>query len=329
MAKKKVLIIIWKWIAFRDNIVTNELLASPEYRDFESRIGDWKGTLYDEYRVWDGDSANVGNEGQPEEQGLVVRAFIRTGKLTTPFLNALIAHYSAGAEVIVFLHRNEGYTPDFVTTILGATTAIKCFLFSGGYEGLYYDSEENLGLLGEHGDFFMRPPTKDSGMIKIADRKAQTIDPHVFSKTWDYYKYDYHSSFFSLKEDFLMNFLSFDSIHELWPTKKWRNCLCKNSKLLREIDIIVNITKNSPLFSFECAPNLEGQLPNSADHQFEELINQALKKEEMAAPLKDLRSYFIQLFFEDNSGEKLGVHDHLQHVSELFDELLKVSIQSR
>ncbi len=236
---ERIMIIAWKWRQLMENIVDLKTWQQNENRD----IGWWKGKYFDEFSVVEPKRNNDEEYIPVVLGGKVVR--LRTeehkGFEVLPFIYKLINDYkSQHTEVLVFLHRNDGFSADQVQDILRDTPADKCFLFSEGEDFIYYKTQ-GVGLLGEHGDFFYQPPRGEQVEERVANDKHQVVFKRYFDKTWQYYEHEFQTKILELRDDFLdYLFGNIPAGNEKWENGSWEGLLRGNKSLSLRIGSFVN-----------------------------------------------------------------------------------------
>ena len=155
-------------------------------------------------------------KGRPENQ--VVRLNLENNDQTLTFLTSCVKEYLQNGPLMVFLHKDHGYTMTAIEFLKSQFSAIsidrlKFVLFGGGGDFIYYSASE-LGLLDDFGWFMDEPeyefknpnsPTK-FGEARIGSYNATgiwEIEAKYFEQVWSYYYGAFPQKTFQLKRDFI------------------------------------------------------------------------------------------------------------------------------
>ena len=125
----------------------------------------------------------------------------------TQQLAALIRQYTQDGEVMLFLHRHHGYSPEHLKQLIyqipeGQQERLRCFLFGEGSDAIYLTNDPR-GLLGTSGTFSAQ---LDKGghsleVSSIADAERHLLKSAHFDYIWDTYQLSLRRHIFELKED--------------------------------------------------------------------------------------------------------------------------------
>ncbi|MEL7250653.1 MAG: hypothetical protein AAFO03_19655 [Bacteroidota bacterium] len=214
MEKEQTMLIVWKWrdLEKKGYVVDADLLAQPAYANTLENISEAFGTLYDEFEV---------QEQQPDgttkplnTPGKIVRTFVvRTMNApncpAVDYLQRLVEHYQKEEnDLMVFLHRRDGFVQKDVTLLSNNYSLVGCFLIGDGRDVVYYRPERKRGLLGDNGRFYAAPAEPDQGRpeVRTANPRKKIVFARFFRKVWTYYQHEFYTKIFELREDLLRHF---------------------------------------------------------------------------------------------------------------------------
>ena len=240
------MLIVWKWrdMEREGRVVNMELLAKPEYRGVTARIQDYAGVLFDYYDVCEQRPNGTAPLAMPRAK--VVRTFVehKIRDLQAPtfqFLQTLIKHLKRkDNELFVFLHRRDGFGNEEVSTILKSAKADRCFLIGDGRDNIYYRQMRNQGLLGDNGRFFRRESSPGSPSISIADNKDKKVFLNHFKKVWNYYKHEFRTKIYELKEDLLSHFYAVYPDDQVWTYQALKDYLEQDRALYLRVSSFID-----------------------------------------------------------------------------------------
>ena len=243
---ERVMLICWSWREFEKAgyIVNHKLLNQSAYQKAFDQPSAFQNKLFDEYRVCD--QLPDGSKLPVDPKAVVVRTYIEQeahnlNSLSFKYLKALIEHYNtADNELFVFLHRADEFTDLEVGAVLKDTGAEKCFLIGGGISHIYYRGFRNQGILGDNKYFYRAAVEKDKPAITVANNKTkQLFQPH-FDKVWDYYKHEFQTKIFELKEDLLSFFYVVYPDDVPWDGEKMLKMLKENECLFLRVHSFID-----------------------------------------------------------------------------------------
>jgi len=122
----------------------------------------------------------------------------------------------------IFLHREAHFSNEDIHTFLNFSDKenilkgkVKCFLFSGGRDFIYY-SVGNEGLLSQSGRFMFDPDYQDDfgdrKKVKVYEEinggEDKIILPKHFNIVWDYYHYEFYDKVNDLHVDIMSSFVN-------------------------------------------------------------------------------------------------------------------------
>lgn len=208
------MLIAWKWNDLKRNkcVVDPDLLARPEYANILDNIESVAGKLFDEYQV---EEAQPDGRTEPlKPAAKIVRTSInRTmGQADCPcmdYLKRLIEYYQdEDRDLMVFLHRRDGFAQDDVQLLSRSFNLKGCFLIGDGRDYIYYRPERKQGLLGDNGLFYMANPEPEEGIpeIRTSKRGKKIVFARYFRKVWTYYEHEFYTKIYELREDLLSHF---------------------------------------------------------------------------------------------------------------------------
>ncbi len=253
------MIIFWKWRTFKHHAVDGSLLSRQELAELHGDLPQFQDKYWDEYAVH-----QITTQGTiPENPAAkVVRAFavkddLQGDEVIQVVCGLVDLHAAKDADVLVFMHRKDGFKPDDVAELLGKSAAKKCFLFGEGRDFIYHNTF-NEGLLGDGGYFFSQTPGKEQTEIEVAnDDKKIVFQPH-FDKVWNYYQHEFNTKIFQLKEDLLSHFFRTYPDEVIWTQAQYLAHLQKDEVLhLRVKSFIDN----------DCARLENGEEKDLAHHE--------------------------------------------------------------
>lgn len=156
----------------------------------------------------------------------------------------------AGAEIMLFLHRQHGYHQEHVQQLLTQTTDVNCFLFGEGADPLYLTNSPR-GLLGTSGTF-SAGINYDGQVLErtaVANEEEQQLRAANFNYVWELYEEALYQKLFELRED-LFGLLSGQLPQIVFPEGKLYTILKEvNARpvLLRLLSLAGRIKKHSNL----------------------------------------------------------------------------------
>lgn len=110
-------------------------------------------------------------------------------------------------EVMIFLHRHHGYSPEHLKQIIyqfseDQQERLRCFLFGEGSDAIYLTNDPR-GLLGTSGTFSAQLNTGGHSIevSAIADAERRLLKSAHFDYIWDTYQLSLRRRIFELKED--------------------------------------------------------------------------------------------------------------------------------
>jgi hypothetical protein len=123
-------------------------------------------------------------------------------------LTALIRQYAQqDGEVMVFLHRHHGYSPEHLKQLLYQAAEdqqerLRCFLFGEGSDAIYLTNDPR-GLLGTSGTFsaHLNAEGRSLEVSAIADADRRLLKGAHFDYVWNTYQLSLRRRIFELKED--------------------------------------------------------------------------------------------------------------------------------
>lgn len=201
--KKQILVIVWKW-AFLAQV--NERFFSPE------RIGELVGNIHEGrangkdkfYEIYPVESTKEHAAGE------VVCINIHNdliGGTTVSLLDAVLNIYAEeDSDLIVLLHQRHGYNENSISRILQFPQVIKCFLFTGERDYIYYSAQQG-GLIDGEGNFFTGRDSNSGEKIKILIKNK--VDDHgqisrkYYNRTWTHYNLESEMKVLKLKEEIM------------------------------------------------------------------------------------------------------------------------------
>jgi len=194
MLYDRVLIIVWKW------------------SELERKVGD---EVFDTFKT------------TGKNKDLIIRINeLKSPKAIERLYKFISKHQTA--KILLFLHREHDYNGKDIQTILENTEIqnskywLKCFLFTGGTDFIYYNSK-NEGLLDGMGEFMNgsfresyidengRKKYKPSRFVSVlSDDETMVVDKH-FERVWAHYEFEFKKKISKLKVDFLSYFVEVPS----------------------------------------------------------------------------------------------------------------------
>lgn len=176
------------------------------------------------------------------------------------------------AELFIFLHRNKDHFDNKdVKKILAyikqsgwAKDKVKCFLFSGGRDYIYYGTQ-NEGLLDQHGNFMVDRDYRiiENGVTRYEEvsviEKNELLQewevlPKHFNKVWRYYQHEFKKKIFDLHielQSFLTEISASNKNLESLPGNYWLEKLKERKLLLYRLRSFLDAYNKSELDRLE------------------------------------------------------------------------------
>lgn len=213
---RRIMLVSWRWLVFEraGKIVSSELLSKPEYASAISDVAAFRNELFDEFTVCE--QQPDGTAPAVDPVALIVRTHIKRLVdqpvcLCCEYLERLIEYcQQEPTELLIFLHRRDGFTNENVSYFLPKIKTGRCFLIGGGRDIIYYHDKRNQGLLGEDGYFFRKNAVPGYPSVRVADREKKIVYLRYFEKVWAYYKHEFYTKVYELREDLLRHFYQLD-----------------------------------------------------------------------------------------------------------------------
>ena len=162
---------------------------------------------------------------QETNEDLIIRINQPNSEATLQLITDWIMKLAPEAKIFVFLHRGHGFVDTSIRHLIRmagrnsrSEDLIKCFLFSGGRDFIYYDTY-SIGLLdqfedfmedddyeyfeeGQHGEYCQK-----SGRVCVFEYnkvlQRNEIIPHYFNVVWQHYEFEYTKKIKELRLDLL------------------------------------------------------------------------------------------------------------------------------
>lgn len=320
--QERIMLIVWKWRNFErsKNVVSLELLEELDFQPDKNFIGRAENTLFDRYTVCD--QRPDGSTPAVDPPATIVRTYIEThtGHLNNTcfqYLAQLVQYLKKGDnQLYVFLHRRDGFGDGEVRALLRDHPVDKCFLIGGSRDFIYRN------LLSDDGRFFTKTPEKDRPEVKVADNKAKIVYQLYFDKVWEYYRHEFYTKIFELKEDLLSHFYTIRPADQVWTYEQMREHMNTDRPLYLRVHSFMDDQCRCLTDAEKEELNVFGK-QDGKSYEFDDCYvnlaqNKALEKE--YTTVSDLLN---QLFQEDPVlANGKSINDWLQAIEQAFSTLL-------
>ncbi len=327
--KERIMLICWSWrdLELKKRIVNNALLNESFYKRNLNRVESFKDDLFDEYAVCD--RLPDGTKPEVSPKAIVVRTYLiqelhNLESVSFQYLKNLVEWYkTAENELFVFLHRRDGFSDVEVGAILNMTRADKCFLIGGGTDHIYYRGFRNQGILGDDGRFFRSIPEKDKPAVTVADDQVKKIFQPHFDKTWDYYRHEFYTKIFELKEDLLTFFYAIYPDNEPWNGEDMVQRFFDNDCLRLRINSFIDHSDHQ-LTKDESGRLKEYGYKAEKSYEFDDCRKNLVGAHQLEDEFEEVASFLAELFFSESARQKRqdSINDVLRTINSHFSSLL-------
>ncbi len=316
------MLIVWKWRNFERsrNVVSQDLLQAMRFQPDENFIKLAENTLFDRYTVCDQRPDDTNPATEPP--ATVVRTYIEkhAGNLSDgcfQYLSKLVQHLKkANNQLYVFLHRRDGFGDEEVRALLRDHQVDKCFLIGGSRDFIYRN------LLSDDGRFFTKTAEKDQPEIRVADNKAKIVYQLYFDKVWEYYRHEFYTKIFELKEDLLSHFYAIYPGHQVWSYEQMREHLSRTKLLYLRVHCFMDDQCRCLTDPEKEALSVFGK-EDGKSYEFDDCyVNLALHKQ-LEKEYETASSLLQKLFHEDHQeGNDRSINEWLREIEHEFSTLL-------
>jgi len=314
----RVMIIVWKWSVLADK-------TGDKVFDFFETTGDCK--------------------------DLIIRINEIKCPLALTRLYRIIGQYP-DAKKILLLHREHGYTDDDLRVIIEKTQRkktknwLKCFLFTGGTDAIYYTLLSE-GLIDGDGDFMngiYRESFRDeNGKRKYKNKEISVLSEDerfvlekYFKNVWIHYEFEFKKKIDKLKVDFLSYFVEIPSEtnnEQLIYSQDWIDRLQQNRKLYLRLRSFLGVYNRETLDNQHLNIKAKNIIEIKELQKAEKEDKLSYHLDDCSANLKKTKNKksdevydllccnLIPIFIKEKQDAELSIS--LAEIQELFNNLLK------